>query len=49
MAREFICPRCGEDITDSHVSDEPDVGITGGYYCDNCQEGYPDEPEDFDD
>lgn len=48
MAREFICPKCGADITDSHVEDDPSVGIYGGWYCDACEEGYPDEHDQYD-
>jgi predicted RNA-binding Zn-ribbon protein involved in translation (DUF1610 family) len=46
VAVEFHCPKCGADITDSHIDDDPSVGITGGYYCDECQEGYPSPVED---
>lgn len=48
MAREFICPKCGADITDSYCDDDPDVGISGGWYCDACEEGYPDEYDQYD-
>lgn len=49
MAREKLCPKCGEDITDSYCEDDPDVGINGGWFCDACDEGYPDEYEpDYD-
>jgi hypothetical protein len=41
MTIEFFCPKCGADITDSHCEEDPSVGLTGGYYCDECQEGYP--------
>lgn len=49
MARETLCPKCGEDITDSRCDDDPDCGITGGYYCEKCDEGYPleDDEEDY--
>ncbi len=49
MAHEKLCPKCGEDITDSRCDDDPDVGIHGGcgYYCDACNEGYP--LEDYND
>lgn len=46
MAKTFHCPRCGVDISDSFEHDDPEVGIRGGYYCEVCEEGYPDEPED---
>ncbi len=50
MARERLCPRCGEDITDSYEGVDPDVGITcGGWYCDACELPVPDEEEpDYD-
>jgi len=41
MAVEFFCPKCGADITDSYCEEDPSVGLTGGYHCDACQEGYP--------
>jgi hypothetical protein len=34
MAKE--CPKCGADISDSYQEDEPDVGITGGWFCEVC-------------
>ncbi len=46
--REFLCPKCGEDITDSHTDSDPDCGIWAGWYCDKCEEGYPDEEYDHD-
>ena len=49
MAREFLCPKCGADITDSHCEYDPSVGLFGGYFCDECQEGYPEEPDDYED
>jgi hypothetical protein len=36
MARMYECPKCGVDIGDSYQGDEPDVGISAGYYCDAC-------------
>lgn len=49
MARSFECPKCGADISDSYQDDDPDVGISAGYYCDTCDEGYPAEHESHDD
>ena len=46
MAREKLCPKCGEDITDTHMDDDPECGISAGWVCEACNEGYPDEPED---
>lgn len=43
--RIFECPKCGNDISDSHLGDDPDVGIRAGWYCEKCNEGYPDEDE----
>lgn len=37
------CPKCDADISDSYQPDEPDVGICAGWYCDNCNIGYPDD------
>ena len=45
MARSKECPKCGQDITDSYESWDPDVGISGGWYCEVCDIGYPDEDE----
>lgn len=33
------CPKCGEDISDSHEPDEPSVGIVGGWYGEACDHG----------
>ncbi len=43
------CPKCGVDITETYESDDPSVGIVGGWYCDDCNLGiaeweYPHEP-----
>jgi len=47
MARTRECPKCGEDITDTYESAEPDVGImTAGWYCDKCEVFVQDEGED---
>lgn len=51
MSRTYECPKCGEDISDTYQSAEPDVGIGAGWFCDACNEGYGDEdgPDSFDD
>lgn len=51
MARTFECPKCRTDISDSYQGAEPDVGISAGWFCDTCNEGYADEdgPEPHDD
>ena len=49
MARPKNCPKCDADITESYQSDEPDVGISAGWYCDACDEGYADEGDDYHD
>lgn len=49
MAREYLCPKCEADITDSRCDDDPSVGIHGGYFCDKCNEGYPLEDDQYDD
>lgn len=43
MARNIECPKCGEDISDSYQGEEPDVGISGGWYCDACDLAVSDE------
>ena len=43
--REKLCPKCGADITDSHEDQDPDCGIYGDWFCDACDEGFPDEDE----
>ncbi len=45
MPRTFECPKCGEDIGDSYQGAEPDVGVSAGYYCDACNEGFADDGE----
>ena len=45
MARIYECPKCGADISETHESWDPDVGISGGWYCDACDVAYPDEDE----
>jgi len=48
MAREKLCPKCGEDITDSHEGYDPDVGImSGGWYCDACELPVSDEDDQY--
>lgn len=51
MSRTFECPKCKQDISDSYQSEEPDVGIGAGWFCDTCNEGFGDEdgPEPHDD
>lgn len=52
MGRSIDCPQCGTDISDSYQGEEPDVGISAGWYCDACdldvsdEDGY--EPHDDD-
>lgn len=47
MARTKYCPNCDSDISDSYESADPEVGImVGGWYCQNCDETIPREPED---
>jgi len=45
MARCKECPKCGQDISDSYESWDPDCGIFAGWYCESCNIGYPDEDE----
>jgi hypothetical protein len=46
--RERECPKCG--IPCEYIEAEPDVGINGGFYCDDCDEGFGgDEEPDYDD
>lgn len=40
MARQFDCPKCGADITDTYDEPDYDTGINGGYYCEACDEGF---------
>lgn len=38
MAKEKLCPKCGEDITDTKQEYDPSVGIdSSGWYCDACE------------
>lgn len=47
MARMFECPKCKADISESHESYDPDVGImTASWYCDACNEAYVDYDDD---
>jgi len=50
MARSRECPKCGQDISDSYESYDPDVGImSGSWYCDACEIAIPDDDEpDYD-
>ncbi len=36
MAEQMNCPKCDADISESWQPDEPDVGISSGWYCDAC-------------
>lgn len=46
MPRTTNCPKCGADITDTYEPYDPSVGIMmGGWFCDTCDEGVPDEDE----
>lgn len=36
MSHPMNCPKCDADISDSFESDDPSVGINGGWYCDAC-------------
>lgn len=47
--RIMECPKCGEDISETHEGDDPSVGIHGGWYCEKCDIAVPDEDEpDYD-
>ena len=48
MNRPKECPKCGEDISESHMDEDPECGIHAGWYCDKCDEAYPDEEDDYD-
>ena len=43
MARSCDCPKCHADISDSYQGEEPDVGISAGWYCDACDLAVADE------
>lgn len=45
--RIFECPKCGEDISESHQGDDPECGISAGWFCEKCNEGYADEEDDY--
>lgn len=50
MARIKECPKCGADISDSYLSEDPECGIAGGWACEVCNIGIADEePDDYDD
>lgn len=36
MGERMNCPKCEADISDSWQPDEPDVGISSGWFCDAC-------------
>lgn len=50
--RTMCCPKCHADISDTHMDDDPDTGIIGGWVCEACNIGVgeiDDDPElDFD-
>jgi hypothetical protein len=43
-----LCPRCGDDISDTYQVDEPDVGIVGGWWCEACDVGLTETDADID-
>lgn len=45
MSRIIECPKCGTDISDSYQGEEPDVGVSAGWYCDACDLGVTDEDD----
>lgn len=50
MPRIVECPKCGQDISDTHQGAEPDVGIMGGgWFCDACNETVEDDGDDYHD
>lgn len=40
------CPNCGKNISDTYQVSDPTVGITGGWFCEECDLGIADEEED---
>lgn len=47
MARTCECPKCGQDISESYQSADPDVGImSSGWYCDACDVVVDDDSDD---
>lgn len=44
------CPKCGQDISESHQEYDPDVGMmNAGWYCEACDVSVEDDdygPED---
>lgn len=50
MAKIYECPKCGQDISHTYEGHDPSVGIMpGGWYCDACDEAFPEEDEqDYD-
>lgn len=43
------CPKCGDDISESHESYDPSVGImSASWYCDKCDEVVIDDEGDSD-
>lgn len=49
MSRSCECPKCGDDIGDTYISAEPDVGImASGWYCDRCETWVDDDDDGSD-
>lgn len=49
MPRIVECPKCGEDISESHQGYDPDVGImSGGWYCEKCDVSVAEEDDQYD-
>lgn len=41
------CPKCGADISETHESADPSVGImSSGWYCDVCDIAVSDDEDD---
>lgn len=47
--REVRCPKCDEDISDTHQDDDHSVGIVGGWYCDKCDIAVGEDEHDYSD
>lgn len=49
MSRPKHCPKCDADIGDTYEGADPDTGIlSGGWYCDACDESFADHDADDD-
>ncbi len=46
MARHKYCPKCDADVSDSYQASDPDTGIIGGYYCDDCDMPVEDDEDE---